>query len=62
MCFYIPDSDSYRGFLFPIGMEGNEQLLRIGCGTRMSLQGAGDVVLLQGTILVSYGWVNVVSL
>ena len=36
---YSPDSNSYKGFLLPIGGEGDEPLWRIGRGSRVALQG-----------------------
>ena len=51
----LPDSDSYRGFLLPIGGEGDEPFLRIGRGTSMPLQGTVDLVPLLGTIAGCHG-------
>ena len=42
---FSPDSDSYKGFLLPIGGDG-----LIGRGIRVPLQGAVDVVPLLGAI------------
>ena len=50
-----PDSDSFTGSDSKRG-EGDEPLWRIGRGSRVPLQGAVDMVPLQGAIVVCYGW------
>ena len=53
-CF-IPQIAIAIGVLTSNRGEGDEPLWRIGRGTRVPLQGAGDVVPLQGAIVMCYG-------